>query len=159
MCSLYKTHGRLCTSMASSTFRATQRSMCTSGSSFTPRNDEHGGQENADEFRTVMMSNLVSSSRTAVQREFPEVEEGSTLSQDNRLLAVMKSDKRLLAAKKRENEQLRMAKTCKVCLSAEVHILFLPCRHLACCEKCAPSLHVCPVCRNLVQGTVKTYFA
>ena len=59
----------------------------------------------------------------------------------------------------KENERLKMMKTCKICLGTDVQTLFLPCRHLTCCEQCANSIRNCPMCRRLILGTVKTYFA
>ena len=58
-----------------------------------------------------------------------------------------------------ENQRLKMMKTCKVCLGTDVQTLFLPCRHLICCEQCSNSIRNCPICRRLILGTVKTYFA
>ena len=40
---------------------------------------------------------------------------------------------------KQENETLRSNMTCKICLDARVGKLFLPCRHLVCCEECSAS--------------------
>lgn len=53
-----------------------------------------------------------------------------------------------------ENEKLRQQTMCKVCddrLSTE---LFLPCGHLACCDKCMGQLENCPFCR---VGIWRTY--
>lgn len=55
-----------------------------------------------------------------------------------------------------ENQQLRDARTCKVCMDSEVSTVFLPCGHLVCCDRCSPQLRDCPVCRNFIRGTVKT---
>ena len=41
-----------------------------------------------------------------------------------------------------ENSRLREEKTCKVCMDAEVGVVFLPCGHLVVCPNCAPSLKV-----------------
>lgn len=58
-----------------------------------------------------------------------------------------------------ENEKLKQATTCKVCLDADVDTVFLPCRHLVCCRACADNIVDCPVCRERVLGTVKTFLA
>jgi baculoviral IAP repeat-containing protein 2/3 len=58
-----------------------------------------------------------------------------------------------------ENSRLRHMKECKVCLDAEVGVVFLPCGHLCCCVSCAPSLAACPLCRAPIQGTVRTFLS
>lgn len=58
-----------------------------------------------------------------------------------------------------ENERLRMLKRCKICLVVDIQTLFLPCRHLVCCQKCGDAVSYCPVCRREILGTVKTYHA
>ena len=37
--------------------------------------------------------------------------------------------------------------------------VFLPCGHLICCVQCAPALKDCPLCRQPIHGTVKTYMS
>lgn len=58
-----------------------------------------------------------------------------------------------------ENRRLLDARTCKVCMDAEVNTVFLPCGHLVCCDRCAPLLRDCPICRTYVRGTVKTFLS
>ena len=41
-----------------------------------------------------------------------------------------------------ENMRLKEQKTCKVCMDAEVGVVFLPCGHLVVCVNCAPNLKV-----------------
>ncbi|XP_062579766.1 putative inhibitor of apoptosis [Saccostrea cucullata] len=48
---------------------------------------------------------------------------------------------------------------CKVCCDKDVAAAFLPCGHLICCLDCAPAMRRCPLCAELIKGTVKTYFA
>ncbi|CAC5423910.1 unnamed protein product [Mytilus coruscus] len=48
---------------------------------------------------------------------------------------------------------------CKVCLEEDVSIVFLPCGHLATCGQCAPAMKRCPICRQHVKGSVKTYLS
>ena len=48
---------------------------------------------------------------------------------------------------------------CKVCLVEEVQVLFLPCRHLVTCEKCANRLGQCPLCRENIQDTIRVFWA
>ena len=58
---------------------------------------------------------------------------------------------------KQENEQLKSNMTCKICLDARVGELFLPCRHLVCCTECAAAVKACPLCREHIVGTIKTF--
>lgn len=60
---------------------------------------------------------------------------------------------------KKKNEELKMSTICKVCLGKEVNCVFLPCRHLVCCNECASKVEYCPVCRLKIIGTVKTFMA
>ena len=45
--------------------------------------------------------------------------------------------------------------TCKVCLTNDVHVLFLPCGHFICCQACSTRLRNCVLCRALIRGIVK----
>lgn len=56
-----------------------------------------------------------------------------------------------------ENRQLRQQKVCKVCLDAEIGIVFLPCGHLCCCQACAPNVGQCPVCRADIHNRVHVF--
>jgi len=58
-----------------------------------------------------------------------------------------------------ENARLKEQRTCKICMDAEVGVVFLPCGHLCCCVNCAPALKDCPVCRRNIQGTVRTFLS
>ena len=50
-----------------------------------------------------------------------------------------------------ENSRLREEKTCKVCMDAEVGVVFLPCGHLVVCPNCAPSLKVRKKYKDIVN--------
>merc|ERR1711860_354736 len=58
-----------------------------------------------------------------------------------------------------ENRRLKEARICKICMDQEIGVVFLPCGHLICCVQCAPSLKDCPLCRQPIHGTVKTYMS
>jgi hypothetical protein len=58
-----------------------------------------------------------------------------------------------------ENQRLKDLRTCKICMDNEIGVVFLPCGHLICCVQCAPSLRDCPLCRQSIHGTVKTYMS
>lgn len=58
-----------------------------------------------------------------------------------------------------ENRILKEARLCKICMDKEVGIVFLPCGHLATCTNCAPNLATCPVCRQAIKATVRTFLS
>jgi baculoviral IAP repeat-containing protein 2/3 len=58
-----------------------------------------------------------------------------------------------------ENFKLKEQRLCKICMDEEVSIVLLPCGHLVSCVKCAPALRNCPICRNGIKGTVRTFMA
>lgn len=56
-----------------------------------------------------------------------------------------------------ENRLLREQRTCKICLDAEVGVVFLPCGHICCCRTCAPKVGQCPVCRTNIQSKMHVF--
>lgn len=48
---------------------------------------------------------------------------------------------------------------CKVCFENEVMTLFIPCRHLVTCNKCAVVLKKCAVCRQDIEGTLRVFLS
>ncbi|XP_044259802.1 baculoviral IAP repeat-containing protein 7-A-like [Tribolium madens] len=58
-----------------------------------------------------------------------------------------------------ENRILKEARLCKICMDAEVGIVFLPCGHLTTCVNCAPNLEDCPLCRSAIKATVRTFLS
>jgi len=70
------------------------------------------------------------------------------------LFLLSAADKARLAA---ENRRLRSELVCRRCQVAKVETLFLPCRHLVACQRCADSMHDCVKCRQKILGTVRTY--
>lgn len=49
------------------------------------------------------------------------------------------------------------ARMCKVCLTNELGIAFLPCGHISTCPDCVPQLKTCPICRSNVNAYVRVY--
>ena len=47
---------------------------------------------------------------------------------------------------------------CATCLTFDKSILFLPCKHIYCCEKCSEKLDNCPICRTEVSEKIKVYY-
>lgn len=58
-----------------------------------------------------------------------------------------------------ENRRLKSARECKICMSNEVGVVFLPCGHLLSCRLCASSLQICPLCRSVIKGRVRTFLS
>ena len=56
-----------------------------------------------------------------------------------------------------ECDDLQAKVTCKICLDSKIQVLFLPCRHLVCCENCANEVRECPLCRASIEGIVKVF--
>ena len=48
---------------------------------------------------------------------------------------------------------------CKICMSNQVGVVFLPCGHLISCVNCSPKVKDCPFCRQFIKGKVKTYMS
>ena len=58
-----------------------------------------------------------------------------------------------------EYEEQKKCLTCRICTENPVSVVFLPCSHLVCCLDCAPAMRKCPICHELVKGTIKTFFS
>lgn len=54
-----------------------------------------------------------------------------------------------------ENLSLRQPELCKICMDAEVSIVYVPCGHLVTCGTCAPTVKSCPVCRENIGGQIR----
>lgn len=54
-----------------------------------------------------------------------------------------------------ELERIRDIRMCKVCMDAEMDVVFLPCAHMVTCASCAVALTQCPICRNDIKFTIK----
>jgi len=48
---------------------------------------------------------------------------------------------------------------CNICMDAKPNQTFVPCGHCVCCEKCASTLKVCPLCREKITQKVRSFFA
>lgn len=55
-------------------------------------------------------------------------------------------------------EQLEK-KECVICMQRDPDTLFVPCRHLCCCEPCKESLKICPLCNTQIEKVIKVYRA
>ncbi|XP_017784566.1 PREDICTED: putative inhibitor of apoptosis [Nicrophorus vespilloides] len=80
-----------------------------------------------------------------------------TTSSDSTTAEALK-DKCNVAELKPTKEIADETKLCKVCLAQEIGVAFLPCGHLVCCVSCAPGQSKCPICRQTLKATLKTFF-
>ncbi|XP_076657863.1 baculoviral IAP repeat-containing protein 8-like [Halictus rubicundus] len=62
-------------------------------------------------------------------------------------------------AKTQNNKPIDDARMCKICYNGELGVVFLPCRHIVACVKCAPEMATCAVCREPVTMTVRAFFS
>lgn len=45
--------------------------------------------------------------------------------------------------------------SCKVCLDSDIQCLFLPCRHVVCCERCSGLISKCVLCKSDIHAVLK----
>ncbi|GMH18024.1 hypothetical protein Nepgr_019865 [Nepenthes gracilis] len=53
--------------------------------------------------------------------------------------------------------ELKKMNGCKSCNSRVSCIVFLPCKHLCCCESCEALLVLCPVCQSVKDGSIEVF--
>lgn len=51
----------------------------------------------------------------------------------------------------------RLKYECNICFENHKNILFLPCKHLCCCESCAKKVNLCPMCNTKINSKEKIY--
>ena len=51
-----------------------------------------------------------------------------------------------------------MPKHCKICLTREIQLIFLPCGHLVSCMECSSAISKCPFCRAKIKGSARAFF-
>lgn len=55
----------------------------------------------------------------------------------------------------RQKEEESETKRCTICMDRDRQILFLPCRHVACCKECAAQLQNCPIDRSVIVEQIE----
>ncbi|NXM92116.1 BIR7B protein, partial [Oenanthe oenanthe] len=58
-----------------------------------------------------------------------------------------------------ELHRLQKERMCKVCMDKDVSVVFVPCGHLVACAECALNLRLCPICRAVIQGSVRAFMS
>ena len=56
-------------------------------------------------------------------------------------------------------ERMQEERLCKICMDAEVSMVFRPCGHLTCCVDCASGVELCPMCRAPILEKFRTYLS
>ncbi|XP_014812500.1 PREDICTED: baculoviral IAP repeat-containing protein 7 [Calidris pugnax] len=92
--------------------------------------------------------------RDAVQRET----ETSSLREETQSVQQKKSDESRMSTEE-QLRRLQEERMCKVCMDRDVSVVFVPCGHLVACGECALSLRLCPICRAVIQGSVRTFMS
>ena len=46
---------------------------------------------------------------------------------------------------------------CSVCYEYPKNVLFMPCKHFACCDDCSENVYVCCICRDNVKERIRIY--
>ncbi|XP_018772712.2 baculoviral IAP repeat-containing protein 7 [Serinus canaria] len=93
-----------------------------------------------------------SPSQGAVQRET------GTSRQEIRSVQQKESDGSQLSTEE-QLRRLQEERMCKVCMDRDVSVVFVPCGHLVACEECALNLRLCPICRAVIQGSVRAFMS
>jgi len=62
---------------------------------------------------------------------------------------------RELSSELESMKRVREESTCCICMEAPRQVLFLPCRHVCCCEACSQQLQRCPVDRTLISEQIR----
>ena len=76
---------------------------------------------------------------------------------DSKLEIILKGIKNEKLNKLRQSPSfpLMTKKSCIVCISNEINMMFKPCNHLCICEKCSEKVKNCPMCRTLITSKLK----
>ncbi|XP_060599272.1 baculoviral IAP repeat-containing protein 3-like isoform X2 [Ruditapes philippinarum] len=74
-------------------------------------------------------------------------------------VATPKETTKDLQAMVEENKKMTSLIYCKLCVTGEADILFLPCTHHRVCHNCSKDIIFCPVCNEFIKEKVKTFRA
>uniref|UniRef100_A0A8V1A3R4 RING-type E3 ubiquitin transferase n=1 Tax=Gallus gallus TaxID=9031 RepID=A0A8V1A3R4_CHICK len=97
-------------------------------------------------------SSSAKENRDAVQRET------ETSSSRGEMQPVQQKEESPLSTEE-QLRRLQEERMCKVCMDRDVSVVFVPCGHLVACGECALNLRLCPICRAVIQGSVRTFMS
>ncbi|KAG4083208.1 hypothetical protein H8356DRAFT_1750396 [Neocallimastix lanati (nom. inval.)] len=81
----------------------------------------------------------------------PSFERNSTEKNLNKISDFNKEEKI------RETEKTNDEMICVICYERSKCYLFLPCKHIACCENCGKMVNKCPLCRERIDSSFKVF--
>src|SRR6218665_61129 len=55
------------------------------------------------------------------------------------------------------DEKLQSLSLCMDCNENQVQVMIVPCKHLSLCEPCANYAIICPICCEVIDGTIRVY--
>ncbi|XP_074013148.1 baculoviral IAP repeat-containing protein 7 [Numenius arquata] len=113
-----------------------------------------------------------SSTLLSPRDSWDQTEQGSPASSDavRRETETSSSGEETQSVQQKESDESRMSteeqlrrlqeeRMCKVCMDRDVSVVFVPCGHLVACGECALNLRLCPICRAVIQGSVRTFMS
>jgi len=103
--------------------------------------------ENADHKQEDIVDTLNSLMDKAALRNLDET----------KLVHVERSLDSFLALVKEVKDELKTKDFCCVCMEYPKSVVFLPCRHLCTCDRCAPRLMKCPICQTKIKQKIETF--
>src|SRR6218665_1570095 len=62
-----------------------------------------------------------------------------------------------LSQPERFDEKLQSLLLCMDCNKNQVQVMVVPCKHLTLCEPCANYAIICPICSEIIDGTIRVY--
>ena len=71
-----------------------------------------------------------------------------------------KTDDDKKALVKESNPEVDVSSLCAVCITTKKNVVFMPCRHLTCCESCAAntSIVACVLCRTPIECKITIFY-
>ena len=82
--------------------------------------------------------------------------EPSSLENDKKTTTTRVKDPIFSSGISKQREEIR---ECKICMDAEINIVFLPCTHAIACSKCAMNMEHCPICRSHIKYAITPIFS
>uniref|UniRef100_A0A8D9ECF1 Death-associated inhibitor of apoptosis 2 n=1 Tax=Cacopsylla melanoneura TaxID=428564 RepID=A0A8D9ECF1_9HEMI len=136
----------------------------SSGSQPVATADPQGGEDREQREREEEARRGEEEREGGVVVEVEESKASGGRENENTNAAVVSSESVLYEDNKNESledevRRLREARLCKICMDKEVGVVLLPCGHLVTCVVCASSLPRCPVCRENIKATVRTFLS
>ena len=76
---------------------------------------------------------------------------------DKKITIEKKFSNMKISKNEKKNKENDNNMKCIICLTENKCFLFIPCKHLACCEKCSKKVKNCPICRSKIDYSFKIY--